>query len=138
MTLSQEFPCHIKLLSPLSFLFVCLFFVCFSVAVLLFLCCFVAFWLQVHNEKMVLPQMNRFSYGKKFIQNQFCKRGHKYVACNSFCKYLAKQPYAKFVQFWPNYQILRGFGIGKLIKILKFTTCENYFNRSKILRSPLK
>ena len=74
---------------------------------------------------MGLPQMNWFSCGENFGQIQFCKRGPKYVACNSFCKYLAKQPYAKFVQFLPNYQILRGFDLAKLIKIRKFSNLLN-------------
>ena len=125
MTLSQEFPCHIKLLRPLSALFFSLFFVCFFVAVVLFFCCLVAFWLQVHDERMGLPQMNWFSCGKNFGQIQFCKRGPRYVASNSFCKCLAKQPYPKFVQFWSNYEILRGFDFEKLLKIPKFSNLLN-------------
>ena len=58
MTLSQEFLCRTKLLSPLSILFFSLFFVCFFVAVVFFSCYLVAFWLQVHDKRMGLPQMN--------------------------------------------------------------------------------
>ena len=58
MTLYQEFPYRIKLLSSLSFLFFSLFFVVFFVVAVLFFCGLVAFCLQVHNERMGLPQMN--------------------------------------------------------------------------------
>ena len=74
---------------------------------------------------MGLPQMNWFSCGENFGQIQFCNRGPKYVACNSFSKFIAKQPYAKFVQFWLNYEILRGFDFDKLLKIPKFSNLLN-------------
>ena len=66
---------------------------------------------------MGLPQIIWFSRGKIFGQIQFCKRGPRYVTCKSFYKYLPKQPHAKFVQFWPNHKILRGFDFEKLLKI---------------------
>ena len=124
MALSQKFSCHITLLSPLSFLFVCSFFV-FFVAIVLLFCCLVAFRFQVHNERMGLPQINWFSYGENFDRIQFCKGGPTYVACNSFCKYLAIQPHAKFVLFWQNYEILRGFNFEKLLKVPKFSNLLN-------------
>ena len=119
MTVSQDFPRHIKLLNPLRFLFFSLFFVFFCC------CCFVSFWFQVQNERMRQPQMNWFSCGKNFGQIQFFKRGPRYVACNSFCKYLTKQPYAKFVLFWPNCEILRRFDFEKSLKIPKFSNLLN-------------
>ena len=79
----------------------------------------------MHNEQMGLPQMNWFSCGENFGQIQFCNRGPNYVACNSFCKFIAKQPHAKFVQFWPNYEILRGFDFEKSLKIPKFSNLTN-------------
>ena len=54
----------------------------------------------------------------------------KRVVCNSFCKYLLKLPYPKFVQFWPIYQILLGFNFVELHKIRK---CSKLIPRKKCL-----
>ena len=120
MTLSQEFPCHIKLLSPLSFLFLFLcslflFFVvvsCFSVVWLLFSCrC-------IMNGRNYLKWTD-FHVGKILVRFSFANENLNMLHVKAFANTFQN------IQFWPNYQILREFDFEKLLKICKFSNLLN-------------